>query len=121
MCGILIVLVTKGLLLINLSCVSETKNKNMCDNKWVGCMVHKICKILLFVGGLNWGLVGVGMLMNADWNVVHMLLGAWGTVEAIVYVLVGVAAVMKLFGCKCKTCMEAHAACCDASGMNKSM
>lgn len=66
--------------------------------------MHSV-KWLLVVGGLNWGLVGVGMLLGSDWNVVNMLLGSWPIVEAIVYILVGVAAVMKCFGCRCKTCM----------------
>ncbi|MBI2630625.1 DUF378 domain-containing protein [Candidatus Nomurabacteria bacterium] len=76
-----------------------------------GCVCSKICKILLIVGGLNWGLVGVGMLMGSDWNIVSMLLGSWPIVEAIVYILVGVAAVMKIFHCRCRKCMaacEAH-------------
>lgn len=68
------------------------------------CGVGWTAKILVIIGGLNWGLIGAGMLMGADWNVVHMLLGAWPTVEAIVYLLVGIAALVKLFGCRCKKC-----------------
>lgn len=83
----------------------------MSHGKWGGCAVHKTVKVLLIVGGLNWGLVGVGMLMGNELNVVKMLLGAWPTVEAIVYVLVGLAAVMKFFHCKCKKCMEMCASC----------
>lgn len=64
-----------------------------------------IGKILLIIGGLNWGLVGIGMLLGNDLNVIDMLLGAWPMVAAIVYILVGVAAVMKIFGCRCKKCM----------------
>jgi uncharacterized membrane protein YuzA (DUF378 family) len=77
----------------------------MCNSKCGGCTVGLIVKILLIVGGVNWGLVGLGWLFGgADWNVVHMLLGSWMKVEAIVYVLVGLAAVAKIFGCKCKKC-----------------
>lgn len=48
--------------------------------------------LLVVVGALNWGLVGLGMLMGgAGWNLVAMLFGAWPTVEAVVYVLVGAA------------------------------
>ena len=75
------------------------------------CSCAMVGKILLIIGGLNWGLVGVGMFMNTDLNVVHMLLGFSPLVEGIVYVLVGVAAVMKIFGCKCKKCMSACASC----------
>jgi uncharacterized membrane protein YuzA (DUF378 family) len=87
-----------------------------CNGKCGGmCTPAMIGKILLIIGGLNWGLVGVGMLMRSDLNVVHMLLGSWPVVEGIVYVLVGVAAIMKIFGCKCKKCMAC--ATCVPSGM----
>ena len=48
---------------------------------------------LLVIGGLNWGLVGLGGFMGSDWNVVHMILGNWATLEWLVYVLVGLSAV----------------------------
>lgn len=86
-----------------------------------GCVVRKVRKILLIVGGLNWGLVGLGMLFNVEesWNIVHMLLGQVPVVEAVVYVLVGLAALMKIFGCQCKKCKEACASCCHAGDMEK--
>ena len=66
---------------------------------------HMISFILLVVGGLNWGLVGLGWWMGgADWNVVHMFLGSWPMVEGLVYVLVGLSAVYLLFTHK-KDCM----------------
>ncbi len=62
------------------------------------CTVCTIAVVLVLVGALNWGLVGLGWLVGGqDWNVVHMLLGQWMQVEAIVYVLVGVAALYKIF------------------------
>ncbi|HVV15451.1 MAG TPA: DUF378 domain-containing protein [Candidatus Paceibacterota bacterium] len=60
-----------------------------------------IATLLLVVGALNWGLVGLGWLVGgADWNVVHLLLGAWMQVEAVVYVLVGLAGVWALLDWK---------------------
>ena len=58
------------------------------------------------IGGLNWGLVGIGMLMGSNWNVVNLLLGSWPTVEALVYVLVGLAALVLIFTHKrdCRMC-----------------
>jgi len=48
------------------------------------------------------------MLMGSSmeaWNVVHMIFGSWPVVEGIIYILVGIAAVMKIFGgCRCKKC-----------------
>ena len=87
----------------------------MCKGKCCGggCAVHKTGKWLLVVGGLNWGLVGLGALVGkADWNVVHMIFRSMPTVEAVVYVLVGLAAVMKVVGCHCKKCMGS----CEVDG-----
>jgi uncharacterized membrane protein YuzA (DUF378 family) len=76
-------------------------------------MISKVAKVLLAVGGLNWGLVGIGMLLDKmpEWNVVHMVLNSMPAVEGIVYVLVGVAALMSLFGCKCGKCKSACTTC----------
>jgi len=62
---------------------------------------HANCKkaahILIMVGALNWGLVGLGSLLGSDLNVVHMLLGSWPTVEAVVYLLVGLSALKMIY------------------------
>ena len=68
------------------------------------CGVAWIAWVLLIIGGLNWGLVGIGGLMNANWNVVDLLLNRWTVVEGIVYILVGISALVCLFGCRCKKC-----------------
>ncbi|HTE48765.1 MAG TPA: DUF378 domain-containing protein [Candidatus Paceibacterota bacterium] len=82
-----------------------------------GCHTMMIVKILLIIGGVNWGLVGLGMLAGNSmeaWNVVHMILGPMPTLEGIVYVLVGIAAIMKLIGCKCKKCREGVCESCGS-------
>ena len=63
------------------------------------CGLCGLSCILVVIGALNWGLVGLGLLVGsgADWNVVHLLLGQWMWVEAVVYVLVGLAGIWKLF------------------------
>lgn len=68
--------------------------------------MHKLAFILLAVGGLNWGLVGLGGFLDSNLNVVNLLLGSWPVVEWIVYILVGVAAVVEVVGHKkgCKHC-----------------
>jgi uncharacterized protein len=53
--------------------------------------VALICKILVIVGALNWGLVGA-----LDLNLVDSLLGAGSMAAKAVYVLVGLAGVMML-------------------------
>ncbi len=73
----------------------------------------KVACVLVVVGAINWGLVGLGWLFGgADWNVVHMLLGKWMKVEAVVYVLVGLSGVYKLACCS-KGCSSNGGSCCQ--------
>lgn len=62
--------------------------------------LHMIAFLLVIIGGLNWLLVGLG-----NWNLVSMIFGM-GTLAKIIYVLVGLSAVVLLFTHKkdCKTC-----------------
>ena len=68
--------------------------------------LHMVAFVLLIIGGLNWGLVGLGGYMNADWDVVNMVLGSWPQIEWIVYILVGLSAIWIAIGHKnvCKMC-----------------
>ncbi|PIR68225.1 hypothetical protein COU49_02335 [Candidatus Nomurabacteria bacterium CG10_big_fil_rev_8_21_14_0_10_35_16] len=86
------------------------------------CTMAQVSFWLLIIGGLNWGLVGLGMLLGGrDWNVVHMLLGSWAIIEAIVYLLVGIAAAIKVFdGCRCHKCTGGDMEKSD-NGMQASM
>jgi uncharacterized membrane protein YuzA (DUF378 family) len=67
---------------------------------------HIVSFILLAIGGLNWGLVGLGGWFGGNWNIVNLLLGSWSWLENLVYVLVGVAALVLIFTHKktCKNC-----------------
>jgi len=62
--------------------------------------LHKIAFILLVIGGLNWLLVG----LVSGWDLANYL---GMTVARIVYILVGLSALIELFGHKrnCKACM----------------
>lgn len=68
--------------------------------------LHMVSFILVAIGGLNWGLVGLASFADANWNVVNLLLGSWMQVEAVVYVLVGLATLVLVFKHKgdCKMC-----------------
>jgi len=68
------------------------------------CGLHKVAGILVFIGAINWGLVGLGGFLGGNWNVVNLLLGSWPQVEWIVYVLVGLSALSMLIVHKCKAC-----------------
>ena len=81
----------------------QRKNKYMHNAKCCG-LVSMIAKILLIVRGLNWGLVGVGALFTSNWNLVNLIFGFSPTLEMIVYILLGVAAVVEIFNFGCKKC-----------------
>jgi uncharacterized membrane protein YuzA (DUF378 family) len=75
-----------------------------------GCCGSGLAKTLVMIGGLNWGLAGIGMLVgNEKWNVVHLIFGNVGKLEAIIYLLVGLATLGMIIGCCCKKC-KSH--CC---------
>ena len=83
-----------------------------------------IAKILVIIGGINWGLIGLGMLLGSvgGWNVVNMLLGSIPVLEGVVYVLVGISAIMLIFGCKCGKCVvEGAEASMNADKMGGNM
>ena len=63
-------------------------------------ILHIVAYALVFVGGLNWGLVGL-----LDYNLVSMVLGSTGLVN-IVYILVGLATVFVIYDHlqNCKVC-----------------
>ena len=65
--------------------------------------LHMIAWILLIVGGLNWLLVGA-----VGWDVGVLFGGQAAVVSRIVYILVGLSAVLELFTHRksCKTCVD---------------
>jgi hypothetical protein len=67
---------------------------------------HSIAFILVIIGGLNWGLVGLGVWFGGNWNVIDNLLGAGSTLSSIIYVLVGLSALVLVFTHRktCKMC-----------------
>jgi len=56
--------------------------------------LHTIAFVLVVVGGLNWGLMAIGTYMSSNWNVVNLILGSWPAVENLVYLLVGLSAIV---------------------------
>jgi len=64
--------------------------------------LHMITFMLLIIGGLNWLLVGA-----FGWDVGMIFGGQTAMISRIIYILVGLSAVVQLFSHKkdCKTCM----------------
>ena len=52
---------------------------------WLGC----VTMVLLIIGGLNWGLVGL-----FHFNLVHFIFGSVPFLERLVYVIVGLCAII---------------------------
>ena len=70
------------------------------------CGVCKLVGLLVGLGALNWGLVG---LFRVD--LVAKLLGAMTGAARVVYVLIGVAGLLKLLSCvKCCPCQKGSCA-----------
>jgi uncharacterized membrane protein YuzA (DUF378 family) len=77
--------------------------KSMCVCKWIAWA-------LLIIGGINWGLVGIGMLASRNWNIVNLIFGNVMWLEAVIYLLVGLAALGMLMKCCCKKCKKGKCA-----------
>lgn len=88
-------------------CSSNPKGKK--------CLTFKIMSVLVIIGGLNWGLTGLGMILGMNLNLVNLLLGSMPTLESLIYLIVGISAVGSIFGCPCKTCKD----CCSESTANQ--
>lgn len=67
--------------------------------------LHSIAFTLVIIGGINWGLMALGSYMGGNWNVVNLILGSWPAVETLVYLLVGISAIILMFSHK-KDCRE---------------
>lgn len=63
--------------------------------------IHMIACFLLIIGGLNWLLVGL-----LGWDISRWLGGMDSGVSRLVYVLVGLSALLEIFthGGRCKMC-----------------
>lgn len=54
--------------------------------------MNLIARTLVYIGAINWLLVGLGYFFRANLNIVNLILGSVPVLEAIVYILVGLSA-----------------------------
>ena len=68
-------------------------------NSWL----HAVAMWLVVLGGVNWGLVGL-----LEWNLVETLLGGWPWLVTLIYILVGLSALVMvpMATDACKKCMK---------------
>lgn len=73
--------------------------------------LHGIAFTLVIIGALNLGIAGLGGLMGKDWNVLNAVLGNWSWLENLVYLFIGLSAIVLVSTHK-RDCRH-----CDKSGM----
>ena len=68
--------------------------------------LHSIAFMLVIIGGINSGLIALSSYMSSNWDVINLALGSWPAVEMLVYLLIGISAVMLMFSHKrdCREC-----------------
>lgn len=68
-------------------------------NSWL----HAVAMWLVVIGGVNWGLVGL-----LEWNLVETLFGGWPWLVTLIYILVGLSALVMvpMATDSCKKCMK---------------
>lgn len=62
--------------------------------------------ILAIIGGINWGLIGIGGFASINLNVINLIFGGVPALEWIIYILIGLSAIAMIFGCRCKKCLS---------------
>ncbi|MBI4598943.1 DUF378 domain-containing protein [Candidatus Uhrbacteria bacterium] len=65
------------------------------------CGLCMVAYWLVIIGGLNWGLVGL-----FKWNLVNAIFGSVSWLESLIYILVGVSAIIMVAGKSCKMCTK---------------
>lgn len=64
--------------------------------------LNVISAIIMWIGGLTWGLIGA-----ANFNVVGFLFGHMPVLMKLVYILFGLATVQQIYHCRaCKKCSK---------------
>ncbi len=70
-------------------------------NKGAKCGLHCVAWWLLWVGGINWGLIGL-----FDWNLIDTIFGSWPWLVKLLYILIGLSALLLLADKKCSKCKK---------------
>lgn len=59
--------------------------------------MSSVARFFLIVGGLNWGLVGLGSFIDKDLNFIKLLSAYYADLPAILYILMAVSAIYLIF------------------------
>lgn len=55
--------------------------------------MSNLARIILIVGGLNWGLIGLGLFIDKDLNFLKLLSQFYPNLPAIIYCVIGASAI----------------------------
>ena len=85
--------------MFNISAALRTTGESLMkyDGRIRASALDWVTLALVIVGAINWGLTGLGRFVDANWNLVNLLLGGIPTLEALVYVIVGLAGLYELY------------------------
>ena len=56
-------------------------------------LIRTIARLLVFIGAINWGLIGISYFAATNLNIVSMATSMFPPLEAVVYILVGLSGV----------------------------
>lgn len=59
--------------------------------------MSSFARILLIIGGINWGLVGLGIFLKKDLNFIDLFSSYYNDLPAIIYSVIGLAAIWLIF------------------------
>lgn len=59
--------------------------------------MSSFARILLIIGGLNWGLVGLGYFIGKELNFIDLFSNYYANLPAIIYSVIGAAAILLIF------------------------
>ncbi len=59
--------------------------------------MYHLAKIFLIIGGINWGLIGIGLFLKRDFNFLALLSSFYPDLPAILYCVIGAFAIFLIF------------------------
>ncbi len=59
--------------------------------------LHKTAFVFLLIGGLDLGLAGLGGYLGSNWNVINLIFGSLPWLENLIYLLIGISALILIF------------------------
>ena len=59
--------------------------------------MSSLARILLIIGGINWGLIGLGYFLDKELNFIDLFSAYYADLPAIIYCVMGAAGIWLIF------------------------